>query len=132
MMRQRPLSRSVRLTPLLLAAFLVVGSVPASEVVYHAPPGGSARLSEAVRVGNMLYLSGKLGTLPGKRQLAPGGIQGETKQALENIRTVLARRGSSMKKSSSIACNLRALASILERSSRWSVLRSGVSSRSSA
>jgi 2-iminobutanoate/2-iminopropanoate deaminase len=52
-------------------------------------------LSEAVRVGNMLYLSGQLGFLPGTRNLAPGGIAAETRQTMENIRTVLEKHGSS-------------------------------------
>ncbi|MFQ5717928.1 MAG: RidA family protein [Acidobacteriota bacterium] len=60
------------------------------------PSGPSPRLSEAVRVGRMLYLSGKIGTLPGTRELAAGGIQGETRQALANIRDVVTRHGSSM------------------------------------
>jgi reactive intermediate/imine deaminase len=52
--------------------------------------------SDAVRVGNMLYLSGKLGNLPGTAQLAEGGIQGETRQTMENIKASLERHGSSM------------------------------------
>ncbi|MEO0686871.1 MAG: RidA family protein, partial [Cyanobacteria bacterium J06649_11] len=54
--------------------------------------------SEAVRVGNTLYLSGNIGNIPGKKQLVPGGIQPETKQAMENIKRVLERNGSSMDK----------------------------------
>ena len=54
--------------------------------------------SEAVRVGDMLYLSGQLGTLPGTSDLAPGGIEGEARQAMENIKSVLERYGSSMDK----------------------------------
>jgi len=52
--------------------------------------------SEAVRVGDILYLSGVVGNVPGKMELVPGGIQAEAKQALENIRRVLERNGSSM------------------------------------
>lgn len=52
--------------------------------------------SEAVRVGNLLYLSGQIGTLPGTTTLAPGGIQAETKQTMENIKAVLEANGSSM------------------------------------
>ncbi|HXU35635.1 MAG TPA: RidA family protein [Blastocatellia bacterium] len=52
-------------------------------------------LSEFVRVGNMLYLSGKLGT-DSTGKLAPGGIGPETKQTLENIKAVLEKNGSSM------------------------------------
>ncbi len=54
--------------------------------------------SDAVRVGHMLYLSGKLGTIPGAATLVPGGITEETKQAMENIRNVLERNGSSIDK----------------------------------
>jgi len=54
--------------------------------------------SEAVRVGDMLYLSGQLGILPGTTDLAPGGIEGETRQAMDNIKSVLERYGSSMDK----------------------------------
>ena len=52
--------------------------------------------SEAVRVGNMLYLSGQVGNLPGNAEVVPGGIQAETRQTLENIRAVVERYGSSM------------------------------------
>jgi reactive intermediate/imine deaminase len=52
--------------------------------------------SSAVRVGNMLYLSGQIGNLPGTRQLAAGGVAAETRQALENIKSILEFAGSSM------------------------------------
>src|SRR4051812_8871000 len=52
--------------------------------------------SEAVRVGNMLYLSGVVGTTPGTRTLVAGGIEGQTKQVMETIRAVLERNGSSL------------------------------------
>ena len=52
--------------------------------------------SSAVRVGNVLYLSGQIGTLPGTRDLASGGVAAETRQTLENIKSVLAYAGSSL------------------------------------
>ena len=52
--------------------------------------------SPAVRVGNTLYLSGALGIVPGTRNLAEGGILGETQQVLENISATLEDFGSSM------------------------------------
>ena len=60
-------------------------------------PGSLSGLpfSPAVRVGNLIYLSGQIGNLPGTRQLAPGGIAGETRQTMENIRAVLAAAGTS-------------------------------------
>lgn len=47
--------------------------------------------SEAVRVGDMLNLSGQLGT-DSAGKLVPGGIGPETRQALSNIAAALTRR----------------------------------------
>ena len=54
--------------------------------------------SEAVRVGNTLYLSGNIGNIPGQKKLVEGGIKAETKQAMENIKRVLERNSSSFDK----------------------------------
>jgi len=54
--------------------------------------------SSAVKVDNTLYLSGNLGNIPGTLDLAEGGIQGETRQTMENISAVLNQFGSSMDK----------------------------------
>lgn len=59
------------------------------------PGNASLPFSEAVRVGDMLYLSGQLGT-DSTGQLVPGGIGPETRQALNNIAAALTRHGSSM------------------------------------
>ena len=53
-------------------------------------------LSEAVRVGNTLYLSGQVGIVPGTMNLASGGLEGETRQTMENIKTSLEAHGYSM------------------------------------
>ncbi len=52
--------------------------------------------SEAVRAGDLLILSGEIGTLPGKMALAPGGIGGQSRQALENVRGILQRHGATL------------------------------------
>ncbi len=52
--------------------------------------------SEAVRVGNLLFLSGQIGVIPGTLRLAEGGIAAETRQTLENIKTTLEANGSSL------------------------------------
>jgi len=49
--------------------------------------------SEAVRVENLLYVSGQVGTKPGTDTLAPGGIKPEARQALANIKTILETQG---------------------------------------
>jgi 2-iminobutanoate/2-iminopropanoate deaminase len=45
--------------------------------------------SAAVRVGDMLYLSGALGNRPGMLTLAEGGMEGQARQTMENIGAVL-------------------------------------------
>lgn len=52
--------------------------------------------SDAVRVGDLLFLSGQIGNIPGKLELVPGGIAAETRQAMENIRKILEDNGSSL------------------------------------
>lgn len=52
--------------------------------------------SEAVRVGDTVYLSGQIGNVPGSLNLAPGGMKGEAIQVMENIKTSLDAHGLSM------------------------------------
>jgi 2-iminobutanoate/2-iminopropanoate deaminase len=71
----------------------------AAEVEFLTSPAIEALqlpFSEAVRVNDTLYLSGKLGNMPGTHKLIAGGIAAETRQTLENIRTTLERHGSSL------------------------------------
>jgi len=65
---------------------------------YLTPFGAPTRpFSPAVRVGNMLYLSGQIGTsADANGGLVGGGIEAETRQTMENIRAVLERSGSSI------------------------------------
>ena len=86
---------------ILLAAlgFSLANPSPAGETEvehFSSNPDMQLPFSDAVRVGNMLYLSGKIGNIPGTRQLAAGGIQGETRQTLENIKASLEKYGSSL------------------------------------
>lgn len=52
--------------------------------------------SEAVQVGNLLYLSGQIGVLPGTVDLVAGGVEAETRQTMENIKATVEGFGSSM------------------------------------
>lgn len=52
--------------------------------------------SEAVRVGDVVFLSGQMGIVPGTLTLAPGGLKAETRQALENLRAILEAHGLSL------------------------------------
>lgn len=88
---------------LLLPLFVLLGCEVAvdkePEVEYLLMPGLEdldLPFSSAVRVDNTLYLSGNLGNIPGTIELAEGGIQGETRQTMENMKRVLEQFGSSM------------------------------------
>lgn len=84
------------LAALLVTLPLMAGDKP--EVKFHPIPGsdGSLPFSDAVQVGNLLFLAGKIGNVAGTRELAEGGIQGETRQAMQHIRAAVERYGASM------------------------------------
>ncbi len=83
---------------IVIASVVVVPGVAAQDKEVLKVPGAVAGLpfSPAVRVGNVIYLSGQIGNRIGTREVVPGGIKAETRQTLENIRTVLEAAGSSM------------------------------------
>ena len=63
--------------------------------------GGKYPFSEAVRVGDTLFMSGQIGFKDGK--LVKGGIKAEAKQSLDNIEMVLLKYG--YQKSDIIKCS---------------------------
>lgn len=89
-------------TAALAALFAVSLCAPANAQLhkpeFKAASGAMANLpfSEAVRVGDMLYISGAIGVKPGTLQLVPGGIVAETRQTMENIKAAVERHGSDM------------------------------------
>ncbi|MBR9865024.1 RidA family protein [Neptunicoccus cionae] len=59
------------------------------------PDGTPVPLSKAVKVGDLLMLSGQLGFGPDGR-IVEGGIEAQTKQCIENAKAVLAEAGSDL------------------------------------
>ena len=84
----------ILITGLFVSAAALAGSPKVEH--YSSNPEMELPFSDAVRVGHMLYLSGKLGNTPGTSNLAEGGIQGETRQTMENIKASLEKHGSSL------------------------------------
>ena len=85
----------------ILSAALMAGAstvVQADDDVefYSANPDMQLPFSDAVRVGNLLFLSGKLGNIAGTAEMVEGGIQPETRQTMEHIKTALEKYGSSL------------------------------------
>jgi 2-iminobutanoate/2-iminopropanoate deaminase len=87
----------MRKLSMFVAAAVIVAAQPATAeekpVIEFRNSGkvvpASLPFSEAVRVGDTLYLSGQVGIKPGTLQLVPGGIKEEARQTLENIKTSL-------------------------------------------
>lgn len=85
-----------RMLPLAVIMVLAACATARSpRVEFLARPGSPGPFSEAVRVGDIVFLSGVLGT-DSTGRLVPGGIAAETRQALENVKSALARNGLGM------------------------------------
>ncbi len=92
------------LVAVLCSCLLLASGVSAQQAVkqetkveyFKTPRQMPLPFSDAVRVGNILYLSGEIGLDYATMKLVPGGIQAETKQAMENIKATLEKCGSSL------------------------------------
>jgi reactive intermediate/imine deaminase len=84
-----------------LVSFLVAGLLCGCASAHHDPEfiaatvGPVRPFSPAVRANGFLFLAGQIGTDSSGR-VVTGGVQAETRQAMENIRAVLRRNNSSM------------------------------------
>jgi len=98
--------------PIFRSIALVVFCLPAlagadDSIIYHDMPGNEESnlpFSSAVQVGNMLYLSGALGNVPGTLELVPGGIKAETRRTMDTIKATVEQFGSSM--DNVVKCNV--------------------------
>ncbi|MBM3769330.1 MAG: hypothetical protein FJW32_28455 [Acidobacteria bacterium] len=59
-------------------------------------PPNNATYSQAVLMNGLVYVSGQLGVDPATRELVEGGIQPQTRRALENISAILSAAGTSL------------------------------------
>jgi len=85
---------------LAVAAALGLGAVPAASaterIAYPSPVVEGLPYSGAVRAGDMIYVGGVLGTVQGKSELVPGGIQAEARQAFMHVKNILEGAGTSL------------------------------------
>jgi reactive intermediate/imine deaminase len=68
------------------------GPTPRRAIIPENTPSSGLPYSPGILVGNTLYISGQLGRT-GASQLAPGGIEAETRQIFVNVRKVLEAAG---------------------------------------
>ncbi|RMI09799.1 MAG: RidA family protein [Calditrichaeota bacterium] len=59
-------------------------------------PAAIGPYSQAIRVGNTLYLAGQIALNPRTGQLVEGGIEAQTRQVLHNLQAVLQAAGFSL------------------------------------
>jgi 2-iminobutanoate/2-iminopropanoate deaminase len=59
-------------------------------------PAAIGPYSQAVRMGDWLFLSGQIGLDPGSGELVVGGVVAETLQVMENLRAVLTAAGGAL------------------------------------
>ena len=52
--------------------------------------------SAGIRAGNLVFTAGQLGLNPQTGELVAGGVEAETRQALTNVKSVLAAAGAEM------------------------------------
>lgn len=79
---------------LIVLALLIGSAAGAQSRTVVSTTGNSSTLSAAIRVGDMLYMSGQL---PGVRgQPADTTIEGQTKQALDKIKAIADSAGTKM------------------------------------
>ena len=60
-----------------------------------APPAIGA-FSQAVRSGDLVFVSGQLGVDPVTKKMVDGGVEAQARQAIANLQAVLAAAGSSL------------------------------------
>ena len=73
-----------------------MGDIKKEIVRAEKAPRAIGPYSAAVKAGDFVYTAGQLGVDPESGEFVPGGIQAETRQALENLRAVLEAAGSSL------------------------------------
>lgn len=82
-----------------LATFVVGASHADTEyITTETNQGLNLPFSDAVRVDNMVFLSGAIGVTPGSLNLVEGGIEAETHQIFANMKQYLTASGSSLDK----------------------------------
>ena len=61
-------------------------------------PAAIGPYSQAVKAGNLIYTSGMIPIVPTTGNVAEGGVEGQTKQVLENLKALLEDAGSGFDK----------------------------------
>ena len=61
-------------------------------------PGAIGPYSQAIKVNGFIFVSGQIGLAPTTGELVDGGVEEQSRQALTNVKNVLAAAGSNLEK----------------------------------
>jgi 2-iminobutanoate/2-iminopropanoate deaminase len=84
-------------------------------------PPARVPLSQAIKVGEWVFVSGQLGIDPRTGKLASGGTGAETRQVCENMKAILEAAGSSLDKVVRVVIYMVDLGELMEMNAVFSV-----------
>ena len=85
--------------------------MPTKEIIRSdKAPQAIGPYSVATRFGNLIFTAGQAGLVPETMELAPGGVEAETRQTLTNLKNVLEAAGASLEKALKTTVYLRDMA----------------------
>jgi 2-iminobutanoate/2-iminopropanoate deaminase len=94
-MKERPMRRAAVIATALMLA-LPAGAQDRRIISTPAAPAAIGPYSQAVMVGNTLYLAGQIAIDPASNQVRSGTIEEETKLVLDNLKAVVEAAGMTM------------------------------------
>ncbi|MBQ3405232.1 MAG: RidA family protein [Oscillospiraceae bacterium] len=68
------------------------------QIVTENAPSAIGPYSQGISCGDLIFVSGQLGLDPASGEFAPGGVEGQARQSLSNLRSILEAAGSGMDK----------------------------------
>jgi 2-iminobutanoate/2-iminopropanoate deaminase len=70
--------------------------MPKQVVATENAPAAVGAYSQGIIANGFVFTAGQVPLVPGTKQFAEGGIKGQTRQSMENIKAILEAAGSSM------------------------------------
>jgi 2-iminobutanoate/2-iminopropanoate deaminase len=65
----------------------------AAKIETRGAPGAIGPYSQAIAAGELIFCSGQIGLDPANTAMVEGGVEAQTRRAMDNIRAVLERAG---------------------------------------
>ena len=72
-------------------------------------PAAIGPYSQAVQFGNLLFVSGQIALVPQTGEIVDGDIEAQTRQVLENIKTIIEAAGMSLQNVLKCSCFLNSM-----------------------